>query len=89
MFTPGDGDRVLRFTNFETSSGPDVVVYLIAASNANDSDSVKNATPILLGSLRGNKGAQTMRYRPTLTSTNISPSRFSAADSMSILRLRH
>jgi hypothetical protein len=54
MFTPGDGDRVLRFTNFETSSGPDVVVYLIAASNANDSDSVKNANPSRLA--KGKQG---------------------------------
>ncbi len=58
VFTLGDGERMLRFTDFETSNGPDVVVYLIAASDANDSDSVKNAAPILLGSLKGNKGDQ-------------------------------
>jgi hypothetical protein len=53
-----DGKRVLRFTNFETSNGPDVVVYLIAADDAGDSETVKNASPILLGSLKGNVGDQ-------------------------------
>ena len=26
-----DGSRVLRFTNFSTSNGPDVHVYMVAA----------------------------------------------------------
>ena len=38
-----DGRRVLRFTNFQTSNGPDVHVYLVAANDANDSDTVKKA----------------------------------------------
>src|SRR5215510_1753658 len=32
----GDGKRVLRLTNFETSNGPDVHVYLVAADVAKD-----------------------------------------------------
>jgi Electron transfer DM13 len=52
------GSRVLRLTNFETSNGPAVHVYLIAAADANDADSVKNAQPIDLGEMKGNKGDQ-------------------------------
>jgi hypothetical protein len=35
-----DGRRILRFTNFETSNGPDVRVYLVAAADASDSATV-------------------------------------------------
>jgi hypothetical protein len=31
-----DGKRILRFTNFETSNGPDVHVYLVAANDATE-----------------------------------------------------
>ena len=53
-----DGKRILRFTNFETSNGPDVHVYLIAANDASDSETVKKARFLELGSLRGNIGDQ-------------------------------
>jgi Electron transfer DM13 len=53
-----DGKRTLRLTDFQTSNGPDVVVYLVAASDANDAETVKNASPVLLGSLKGNIGDQ-------------------------------
>src|SRR5215469_3080483 len=33
-----DGKRILRFTNFETSNGPDVHVYFVAANDASDSE---------------------------------------------------
>jgi electron transfer DM13 len=52
------GKRVLRFTNFETSNGPDVHVYLVAASDATDSDTVKKAGFVEIGSLKGNIGDQ-------------------------------
>lgn len=54
----GDGKRTLRLTNFSTSNGPDVHVYLVAAADAKDSDSVKSAGFIELGSLKGNLGDQ-------------------------------
>jgi hypothetical protein len=54
----GDGKRILRLTNFETSNGPDVRVYLVAAEMANDNDIVTQAGFIDLGSLKGNKGDQ-------------------------------
>ncbi|HJU62020.1 MAG TPA: DM13 domain-containing protein [Candidatus Binatia bacterium] len=53
-----DGKRILRITNFETSNGPDVHVYLVAAEMANDNATVTQAGFIDLGSLKGNKGDQ-------------------------------
>lgn len=53
------GDKhVLRITGFETSNGPDVHVLLVAAKDAADSDMVKDAGYIDLGSLKGNIGDQ-------------------------------
>src|SRR5436853_7378103 len=34
IFRLADGRRTLRLTNFETSNGPDVHVYLVAAEDA-------------------------------------------------------
>ncbi|HEX4996786.1 MAG TPA: DM13 domain-containing protein [Terriglobia bacterium] len=53
-----DGKRVLRLTGFMTSNGPDVHVYLVAAPDAKDDDTVKNAGFVDLGSLKGNVGDQ-------------------------------
>jgi hypothetical protein len=53
-----DGARVLRLDDFMTSNGPDVRVYLVAAEDASDSDTVKNAGFVELGKLKGTEGAQ-------------------------------
>jgi len=53
-----DGSRVLRLTDFKTSNGPDVHVYLIAAPDAKDDATVKNAGFVDLGSMKGNVGDQ-------------------------------
>lgn len=53
-----DGKRILRLSDFETSNGPDVHVYLVAAEVAKDNATVKQAGFIDLGSLKGNKGDQ-------------------------------
>jgi hypothetical protein len=53
-----DGKRVLRLTDFMTSNGPDVRVYLVAAADATDSESVKSAGFVELGKLKGTEGAQ-------------------------------
>jgi electron transfer DM13 len=53
-----DGNRVLRLTNFETSNGPDVRVYLVAAQDATDNETVTRAGFLELGSLKGNIGDQ-------------------------------
>lgn len=53
-----DGKRVLRLTGFETSNGPDVHVYLVAANDATDSEMVKSVGFVDLGSMKGNVGDQ-------------------------------
>jgi hypothetical protein len=53
-----DGGRVLRFTDFETSNGPDVRIYLIAANDANDNETVQRAGFVELGPIKGNQGDQ-------------------------------
>jgi len=58
IYKTADGKRVLRLTGFETSNGPDVHVYLVAAKDAKDSDTVKSAGFIDLGKLKGNQGDQ-------------------------------
>jgi hypothetical protein len=53
-----DGARVLRLTEFVTSNGPDVRVYLVAAADASDDATVKQAGFVELGKLKGNEGDQ-------------------------------
>jgi Electron transfer DM13 len=52
------GNRTLRLTDFETSNGPDVHVYLTATEVEKGSDAIKAAGFIDLGSMKGNKGDQ-------------------------------
>jgi len=58
IYQTGDGPRVLRFTNFTTSNGPDVHVYMVAADDAKDAASVERAGFIDLGVIKGNVGDQ-------------------------------
>lgn len=58
IYQLSDGKRILRFTNFATSNGPDVHVYLVAANDATDSDTVKKAGFREIASLKGNIGDQ-------------------------------
>lgn len=53
-----NGKRVLRFTEFETSNGPDVQIYLVAAPDAQDNATVTKAGFINLGPMKGNRGDQ-------------------------------
>ena len=53
-----DGKRTLRLTEFTTSNGPDLQLYLVAAGDAADSDTVKKAGFVTLGALKGNQGDQ-------------------------------
>jgi len=57
VFQLADGKKTLRLTNFATSNGPDVHVYLVAATDAKD-NAVTNAGFVDLGSLKGNIGDQ-------------------------------
>jgi Electron transfer DM13 len=61
IYRLGDGSRVLRFTHFRTSNGPDVHVYLVAAD---DNASVQRAGFIDLGSIKGNIGDQNYTLGP-------------------------
>jgi hypothetical protein len=54
----GGGHRVLRLTEFATSNGPDVRVYLVAAPDAADNQTVTKAGFVELGKLKGNQGDQ-------------------------------
>src|SRR5260221_5686593 len=58
VYQLGDGKRILRLTNFKTSNGPDVHVYLVAANDATDNDTVKKAGFRDLVSIKGNEGDQ-------------------------------
>jgi hypothetical protein len=53
-----NGQRVLRLTEFETSNGPDLRLFLVATPDATDNDTVKNAGYVELGKLKGNIGDQ-------------------------------
>jgi len=53
-----DGKQVLRFSGFETSNGPDVQVYLVAAPDAKDNETVTQAGFIRVADLKGNMGDQ-------------------------------
>jgi hypothetical protein len=53
-----DGRRVLRFTEFTTSNGPALHVYLIATDDASDSATVSRVDTVDLGQLKGNTGDQ-------------------------------
>ena len=58
------GSHVLRFTNFKTSNGPDVHVYMVAADDAKDSASVLRVSYIDLGTIKGNMGDQNYTLGP-------------------------
>jgi hypothetical protein len=58
IYPMGDGSRVLRLANFNTSNGPDVHVYMVAAANAKDVATVQQAGFVDLGVIKGNIGDQ-------------------------------
>jgi hypothetical protein len=66
IYQLADGKKILRFTNFETSNGPDVRVYLVAANDASDSDTVKKAGFVEVAALKGNIGDQNYELAPDI-----------------------
>ena len=58
IYRLADGHRVLRLTEFSTSNGPDVRVYLVAAGDVQSEDAAKQAGFVDLGALKGNIGDQ-------------------------------
>lgn len=53
-----DGQRVLRFSSFETLNGPDLQVYLLGAPDVHDRSGLAAAGFVTLGPLKGNVGDQ-------------------------------
>jgi hypothetical protein len=64
IYQMGDGSRVLRFTSFSTSNGPDVHVYMVASDDAKDVATVQQAGFIDLGVIKGNVGDQNYTLGP-------------------------
>ena len=60
IYRMGDGTRVLRFTGFSTSNGPDVHVYMVASDDAKDAATVEKSRLHRSGSHQG------QRRRPKL-----------------------
>jgi hypothetical protein len=58
IYRLADGTRILRFTNFKTSDGPDVHGYMVAADDAKDNATVLRAGFVDLGVIKGNIGDQ-------------------------------
>jgi len=58
IYQLAEGRRVLRLTEFSTSNGPDVRVYIVAATDVQEEDAAKRAGIVDLGALRGNIGDQ-------------------------------
>jgi hypothetical protein len=58
VYQLADGRKTLRLTDFQTSNGPDVRVYLVAAADASDNETVKQAGFTEVGALKGNIGDQ-------------------------------
>ena len=54
----GDGSRVLRLANFETSDGPDLQVYLLGSPDVKNGAELDQAGYVSLGPLKGNIGEQ-------------------------------
>lgn len=52
------GKRTLRLTDFETSNGPDVHVYLTTNEIDKGNDALKQSGFVDLGSMKGNRGDQ-------------------------------
>jgi hypothetical protein len=64
IYRLADGTRILRFTNFKTSNGPDVHIYMVAAGDAKDNATVLRAGFIDLGTIKGNIGDQNYTLGP-------------------------
>ncbi len=60
--TEKDGIRTVSLTNFDVTNGPDLFVYVVQATSAENQtvkDAVQQKQFINLGTLKGNKGNQT------------------------------
>ena len=53
-----DGKKVLRLSEFSTSNGPDVHVYLVKNASGSDSEAINKGNFVDLGVIKGNIGDQ-------------------------------
>lgn len=58
LYRASNGERILRFSRFATDNGPDLYVYLVAAADVPDDETVERAGYVSLGRLKGNVGDQ-------------------------------
>ncbi len=58
IYRYADGRLVLRLTEFETSNGPDVQIYFVAANDVTENETVSKAGFVNLGAMKGNIGDQ-------------------------------
>ena len=58
VYREGDERRIVRFTDFEVTNGPDLKVWLVAHPNVTDADHVTASPYVGLGRLKGNIGDQ-------------------------------
>jgi Electron transfer DM13 len=84
VYQLADGTRVLRFTDFKTSNGPDVHVYLVAADDASDSESVTKAGFVDLASIKAISVTRITALAPMCISRNIALSPCCVSGSVSI-----
>jgi hypothetical protein len=73
IYRMGDGALMLRFTNFRTSNGPNVHVYLVAADDAKESETVLTTASSIWGRLKGTSATKTMPWAPIWTCPNTTP----------------
>src|ERR1700683_2293404 len=64
IYRLANGTHILRLTNFKTSNGPDVHVYMVAAGDAKNNATVLRAGFIDLGTIKGNIGDQNYTLGP-------------------------
>jgi hypothetical protein len=57
-----NGTGIVRLTELETSNGPDVRVYLVAAKDATDNETVTRAGFVDLVAMKGNRGDQNYEF---------------------------
>ncbi len=53
-----DGKKVLRLSEFRTSNGPDVHVYLVKGAGGSDTEAINKGNFVDLGVIKGNIGDQ-------------------------------
>jgi hypothetical protein len=69
IYQLADNTRLLRLSDFATSNGPAVFVYLVALPDASDNRMVSTAEKVDLGPLKGNLGDQNYVIPPNLDLT--------------------